>query len=63
MATKLTGLRRRDELFLVVVGVVALLASGASLYVGRLSATPMVAAADVDDGPHTSLPAGPRKYQ
>jgi hypothetical protein len=40
-----------------------LLASGASLYVGRLSATPMVAAADVDDGPHTSLPAGPRKYQ
>jgi hypothetical protein len=64
MTTKFgKGLRRGEGLFLVVVGLAALLASGVSLYVARLSAPPIVASADVDEGPHIPLPAGPRKYR
>jgi hypothetical protein len=57
-------LRRRDGIALVVIGVLALVASAASFVAGQMSISPpQVAATDADDAPRVPLPAGPRKYQ
>jgi hypothetical protein len=57
------SLKRWEAVFVVVVGLTAMLASAAALYVARHN-MPVVAAAEGDDErPRFPLPAGPRKYQ
>lgn len=56
-------LGRRDTAFLIVIGIVFLLASAVAFYVGRPVPTePTLATADKDVR-RFPLPAGPRKYQ
>ena len=54
-------IRRSDTIFLVIVGLVALGASAAMFYLGKMQDQP-AAKSDDEDRPRIPLPAGPRKY-
>jgi hypothetical protein len=55
--------RRSDTIFLVVVGILSLIASAVTFHIGRQQNAAIISAADDEDAPRTPLPAGPRKYR
>ena len=56
-------IRRSDTIFLVVVGILSLIASAVTFHIGRQQNAAIIAAGDDEDAPRTPLPAGPRKYR
>ena len=56
-------IRRSDTIFLVVVGILSLIASAVTFHIGRQQNAAIIAAGDDEDAPRIPLPAGPRKYR